>query len=92
MNKLDLLIETVIQIHELLHSLTKDVERPINKRLPERLLSAQEVMDKLNISERTYYRYVKNGELKPRIKGSRHYFYEEDLTAALRESRRRGRV
>ncbi|WP_134090086.1 AlpA family transcriptional regulator [Olivibacter sp. XZL3] len=92
MNKLDLLLQTVVQIHKLLENITGHGTKNGGKKLPDRLLSAQDVMDKLGISEATYYRHVKNGELKPRIKGNRHYFYEDDLVEALEESRRRGRI
>lgn len=88
MNKIDLLIQSVVQIRKLLETLSE----PPLQRLPERLLSAQDVMNKLNISEATYYRFVKRGALKPRMKGSRHYFYEADLVEALEESKRRGRI
>jgi len=92
MNKIDLLLNTVLQIHKLLENLTENNVNAANKSLPKRLLSAQDVMNKLNISEATYYRHVRSGELKPRMKGSRHYFYEEDLVEALEEGRRRGRI
>lgn len=59
---------------------------------PERLLDMQEVIDYLGIDRSTYFRLVKNGELTPRRKGRRHYYYRGDLHAALAESVRRGRV
>lgn len=59
---------------------------------PEKLMDIQEVMDYLGIARTTYYRLVKNGELTPRRKGRRHYYYRSDLRAALTESVRRGRV
>lgn len=59
---------------------------------PEKLMDMQEVMDYLGITRSTYFRLVKNGELAPRRKGRRHYFYRRDLHAALAESVRRGRV
>lgn len=59
---------------------------------PEKLMDIQEVMDYLGIARTTYYRLVKNGELTPRRKGRRHYYYRHDLKAALTESVRRGRV
>lgn len=59
---------------------------------PEKLMDIQEVMDYLGIAKTTYYRLVKKGELTPRRKGRRHYYYRSDLRAALTESVRRGRV
>lgn len=56
------------------------------------LLDIQDVMKKLGISESTYYRFVRNGQLKPRKKGRRHYYYLSDLHAQLSESVRRGRI
>jgi len=40
----------------------------------------------------TYYRWVRLGELVPRRKGKRHYFYKEDLLQQLEEGRLRGRI
>lgn len=59
---------------------------------PEKLMDIQEVMDYLGIAKTTYYRLVKNGELTPRRKGRRHYYYRSDLRAALAESVRRGKI
>ncbi len=56
------------------------------------LLDIQDVMKKLGISESTYYRFVRNGQLKPRKKGRRHYYYLSDLHEQLSESFRRGRI
>lgn len=56
------------------------------------LLDIRDVMERLGISESTYYRFVRNGELKPRKKGRRHYYYLSDLHEQLKESIRRGRT
>lgn len=90
--KFDQLLETVHSIHDLLKNINKQAALSPNNVLTKSLLSAQDVMDRLNISEATYYRFVRNGELSPRLKGKRHYYYEEDLVNALSESKRRGRI
>ena len=56
------------------------------------LLDIHEVIAILNISMATYYRWVRLGELVPRRKGKRHYFYKEDLLQQLEEGRLRGRI
>lgn len=56
------------------------------------LLDIKDVIKILNISTATYYRLVKQGELIPRRKGKRHYYYQEDLQRQLEESKRRGRL
>ncbi len=43
----------------------------------------QNVLDYLHISERTYYRKVANGQLKPRHWDGKDYFYESDLQEQL---------
>jgi len=56
------------------------------------LLDVNQVIDLLKISEATYYRWVKQGELIPRRKGKRHYYCLSDLDRQLKEGRRRGRI
>ncbi|NGF55404.1 DNA-binding protein [Parapedobacter sp. SGR-10] len=63
--------------------------RPLEQR---KRWTKQEVLDKLNMSESTYKRNLKNGLLHPiRLNGIDEYF-EEDILMALEESRRRGRI
>lgn len=54
------------------------------------LMDINQVIDLLKISEATYYRWVKQGELIPRRKGKRHYYCLSDLDRQLKEGRRRG--
>ena len=56
------------------------------------LLDINQVIDLLKISEATYYRWVKQGELIPRRKGKRHYYCLSDLDRQMKEGRRRGRI
>lgn len=56
------------------------------------LLDIHEVIAILNIPVAIYYRWVRLGELVPRRKEKRHYFYKEDLLQQLKEGRRRGRI
>jgi len=87
---LDLLEQIADNTAALAHAPTATEATPGS--LPEKLMGAGEVMDYLGITKTTYYRLIKNGELRPRRKGRRHYYYRRDLQAALAESVRRGRV
>lgn len=55
------------------------------------LLTRKEVMDKLNIKDSTYTRWVDRGILVPRIMGRRHFYTEDDLGDAFKESKRKGK-
>ena len=55
------------------------------------LLTRKEVMDKLNIKDSTYTRWVDRGILVPRIMGTRHFYTETDLGRAFEESKRKGK-
>lgn len=56
------------------------------------LLDIQDVVDMLGISMATYYRLVQRGELRPRRKGKRHYYFKSDIYVQLENSRRKGRI
>lgn len=58
----------------------------------EEWMSKQEVIDYLQISERTYRRQVESGFLKPMNIGGGDFYFKSQLVEALQESRRRGRV
>jgi len=58
----------------------------------DRMLEINEVLDKLGISESKYYRLVRDGKLRPRKLGKRHYYYLSDLHEQLEKSRQKGRV
>ncbi|SEN01580.1 hypothetical protein SAMN05216436_110110 [bacterium A37T11] len=62
------------------------------RKKKEKRLYMENVIDHLHISERTYYRKVAAGILKPRSWNGRDYFYESDLEEQLKESRRKGRL
>lgn len=55
------------------------------------LYSRKEVIMKLGIAESTYTRWLQQGILKPRIIGRRHFYSEEDLKEAFKESVRKGK-
>ena len=95
------LLQRVCLLLEAIYQLLKDASLPLSGRQDEKvvsgtkarpLLSVIEVMDMLGISRSTYYRFVKEGRLLPRILGNRHYYYLEDLEEQIRESKRRGRI
>jgi len=58
----------------------------------DKMLDIAHVLDKLGISESKYYRLVRDGKLRPRKLGKRHYYYLSDLHEQLEESRRKGRI
>lgn len=58
----------------------------------EEWISKQEVLDYLQISDRTYRRQVESGLLKPMNIGGGDFYFKSQLVKALHESRRRGRV
>lgn len=55
-------------------------------------LDRQGVMDYLQISYRTYYRFKAEGILKPHRIGQRDYYFRQDLQTVFLESVRKGRV
>ncbi len=55
------------------------------------LLTRKEVMRKLNIKDSAYTRWVERGILVPRIMGRRHFYTEDDLGGAFKESNRKGK-
>lgn len=58
----------------------------------EEWMSKQDVIDYLQISDRTYRRQVESGLLKPMNIGGGDFYFKSHLLEALQESRRRGRV
>ncbi|MGK9118022.1 helix-turn-helix transcriptional regulator [Olivibacter jilunii] len=56
------------------------------------LMTKQEVLAYLNISDSTYKRRVREGLLKPMRLGGGDVFYKEDLQQALWESKRKGKI
>ena len=86
-----LLCKTEPRVHEVVYDPDQSEDATHDTKMPE-LLDIQQVIEILNISIATYYRWVKQGELIPRRKGKRHYFYKEDLLQQLEEGRRRGRI
>lgn len=102
------LMKRICQYLEIIINLLEESSKRVNGSLPVQtqyqaqaekgesqhpeLLDIQQVIEILNISTATYYRWVRQGELIPRRKGKRHYFYKEDLSQQLEEGRRRGRI
>ncbi|MEJ5090789.1 helix-turn-helix domain-containing protein [Sphingobacterium faecium] len=86
-----LLCKTAPHIHEVVYDKDQSEDASHDTKIPE-LLDIADVLVILNISIATYYRWVKQGELIPRRKGKRHYFYKEDLLHQLEQGRRRGRI
>ena len=99
-------MKRICQYLEIIVNLLEESSKQVNGSLPVQkqpqaeqeklaspeLLDISDVLVILNISIATYYRWVKQGELMPRRKGKRHYFYKEDLLQQLEEGRRRGRI
>lgn len=77
-------------------SLLREIKEHRSQRsvpfLERSILSKQEVIGKLGMSERTYSRNLDRGLLDPmRLSGADQY-YEQDIEKALEESRRKGRL
>jgi len=98
MNRICDLLEV---ISSLLQAILKFIKEEMDKVPTERvdsttdlnhMLDIADVLDKLGISESKYYRLVREGKLRPRKLGKRHYYYLSDLHQQLEESRRKGRI
>lgn len=98
MNRICDLLEVITS---LLQAILKHITEEMNKIPDETVDTAAEldhmldiahVLDKLGISESKYYRLVREGKLRPRKLGKRHYYYLSDLHQQLEESRRKGRI
>jgi len=90
-------LDTLVEIAtEQLHIMQQLVDRNklllIDLEQESVLMSKEEVLAYLNISESTYKRRVKEGILKPMRLGGGDMFYKEDLKEALWESKRRGKI
>lgn len=93
MKRIDQLIELLRAIYTLLQQYTESHPVPPGAQAePGEYLEPWEVQKRLGISERTFYRHLKQGVLVPRRVGKRIFFYPSDLEAAIRESKRRGRL
>lgn len=99
--KLDILIGVVQQMEILMNELVENTRvasckgstcETCQPQELEELMSKQEVLDYLQISDRTYRRQVESGLLKPMNIGGGDFYFKSQLVAALKESRRRGRV
>ncbi|RZJ85744.1 MAG: DNA-binding protein [Chryseobacterium sp.] len=91
MEKIDKLIDVLEKIYQIIQLIYTKSYGALN--LPEdELLTRQEVMDYLGISESTYKRKVKNGQLNPYKFPGGDRFYKSELRGELKESKRRGRV
>lgn len=98
MNRICDLLEVIAS---LLQAILRYITEEMNK-IPEeagntpaeldRMLEINEVLDKLGISESKYYRLVRDGKLRPRKLGKRHYYYLSDLHEQLEKSRQKGRI
>lgn len=88
-------LQTIIQLIENYNQIADDREKTVDTVRHQReikLLDIGQVMKILNISESTYYRWVENGELQPRKKGKRHYYYLFDLQDQIAKCKLKGRL
>ncbi len=98
MNRIcDLLEVITCLLKAILTHITEEMNKvsPETAEIPSELdhmLDIADVLDKLGISESKYYRLVREGKLRPRKLGKRHYYYLSDLHQQLEESRRKGRI
>lgn len=91
MEKLSAILDVLVKIYEIMQLIyTKSYG---NLTLQEdQLLTRQEVMDYLGISESTYKRKVRKGILKPSKMPGGDRFYKSELREEFLESKRRGRI
>ncbi|MCX2477202.1 helix-turn-helix domain-containing protein [Pedobacter sp. MC2016-05] len=90
MGKIDKLLEVLEKIYQIIQLIYTKNYGALS--LPEdELLTRQEVMDYLGISESTYKRKVKNRQLHPHKFPGGDRFYRSELMDELKESKRRGR-
>lgn len=80
----------VAQLVKHLPELTAFIHRNFPKEEPKLFMA--DVLRYLGISERTYYRKLSEGKLKPRKWEGPDFFYRYDLEDERRESGRRGRI
>lgn len=88
-------LQTIIRLIENYNQLAEEREKTVDTDQHQReikLLDIGQVMKILNISESTYYRWVENGELQPRKKGKRHYYYLFDLQDQIAKCKLKGRL
>jgi DNA-directed RNA polymerase specialized sigma subunit len=91
MNKLDALLDILQKIYEIIQLIYSKNYGQLS--LPEdHLLTRQEVIDYLGISESTYKRKVKSGILKPQKLPGGDRYYKSELRQEFLESKRRGRI
>ncbi len=91
-NWFDRLLAVLTAIYDTLLEIKHQIAKPHRPLEQRKLWTKQEVLDKLNMSDSTYKRNLKNGLLDPiRLNGVDEYF-EEDILKAFEESRRRGRI
>ncbi|WP_380936836.1 hypothetical protein [Sphingobacterium bambusae] len=85
-------IKLLREIRDALMNIIDQYANTTSLPLKRRIYSKQQVLEMLNMTEITYRRNLKKGLLKPiRIAGIDLYF-EEDLIAAMNESRRKGKL
>lgn len=85
-------LQTIIQLMEQHNQRLECRDKIIPESQEIKLLDVVAVMEILNISESTYYRWVDNGELEPRKKGKRHYYYLSDLRDQIAKGKLKGRL
>lgn len=79
------------ELVEILHDL-RNLQQQMVVTQDDKLLTKQDVMHLLGISDTTYRRYVKTARLKPMRLHGIDMYRKEDLWIELEESRRKGRL
>jgi hypothetical protein len=92
-------LEKIISLHKNSNQLLLSIKEEISNIEPQNTLSSDQtilypadVRRILNISESSYYRMIKQGNLVPRILGSLQIFYYSDLLEAMKISKNKGRI
>ncbi|WP_090991789.1 helix-turn-helix domain-containing protein [Pedobacter insulae] len=90
-----------MQVLELLREILTELRRPlpiidspspITPEINDEMLTRQQVIAYLRISDSTYRRKVKDGTLRPMKMPGGNRFYKSDLNSAFMESINRGRI
>lgn len=89
---LDNIVRGLSNLHEVQVSINNLLEKELIHLLEQPLLDKNQVMEKLNIKDSTYRRYVKEGYLQPMSFEKIDWYFGCDLVKAMRESRRKGRI
>lgn len=92
MKSMQMIVQILTDIRTLLMEMKNKNQIETRPLMDTPLFFKDEVLDKLKMSESTYGRNIRVGLLQPMRLSGVDMYYEEDLRAAMEESRRKGRT